>query len=93
MPSRELRALTSAGRIASLDAAAGQATLKFPAPVIGAVDPDAALTFAVAADGATARIITAGRDVTVDLKTGAATAGSGLTFAAGICRRAGGARA
>ena len=29
------------------------------------------------------RIITAGRDVTVDLKTGAATAGSGLTFAAG----------
>ena len=47
-PSRELLALTSAGRIASLDAATGKATLKFPAPVTGAVDPNAALTFAVA---------------------------------------------
>jgi len=83
MPSRELLALTSAGRIASLDVATGKATLKFPAPVTGAVDLSAALTFAVAPDGATARIVTAGRDVTVDLKTGAATAGSGLTFAAG----------
>ena len=48
-----------------------------------AVDPNAALTFAVAPDGASARIITAGRDVIVNLATGAATNGTGLTFAAG----------
>jgi hypothetical protein len=82
-PSRELLALTSAGNIASLDAATGKATVKFPAPVTGAVDPSTALTFAVAPDGASARILTAGRDVTVDLATGAATTGSGLAFAEG----------
>jgi hypothetical protein len=82
-PSGELLGLTSAGRIASVDRATGKATPKFAAPVTAAVDPNAALTFAVAPDGATARIITAGRDVVVNLATGAATAGKGLTFAAG----------
>ena len=82
-PSGELLALTSAGRIASVDRATGKATPKFAAAVTAAVDPNAALTFAVAPDGATARIITAGRDVTVNLTTGAATNGTGLTFAAG----------
>jgi hypothetical protein len=82
-PSGQLLALTSAGNIASVDRDTGRATVKFPAPVTAAVDPNAALTFAVAPDGATARIITAGRDVTVNLTTGAATAGKGLTFAAG----------
>jgi hypothetical protein len=82
-PSGELLALTSAGRIDALDAATGKATAKFSAPVTAAVDPNAALTFAVAPDGASARIITAGRDVTVNLATGAATNGAGLTFAAG----------
>jgi hypothetical protein len=82
-PSGELLALTSAGRIASVDRATGRATPKFAAAVTAAVDPNAALTFAVAPDGATARIITAGRDVVVNLTTGAATAGKGLTFAAG----------
>ena len=82
-PSGELLALTSAGRIASVDRDTGQATPRFPAPVTAAVDPNAALTFAVAPDGASARIITAGRDVSIDLATGAATAGAGLTFAPG----------
>jgi hypothetical protein len=82
-PSGELLALTSAGKIDSLDAATGKATTKFAAAVTGPVDPKAALTFAAAPDGASARIITAGRDVSINLATGAATAGSGLTFAAG----------
>jgi Domain of unknown function (DUF4394) len=82
-PWGELLALTSAGNIASVDRDTGSATVKFPAPVTAAVDPNAALTFAVAPDGATARIITAGRDIVVNLTTGAATAGKGLTFAAG----------
>jgi len=82
-PSGELLALTSAGRIASVDRATGRATVKFPAPVTAAVDPNAALTFAVAPDGATARIVTAGRDVIVNLTTGAATNGPGLSFAPG----------
>ena len=62
-PSGELLALTSAGNIASVDRDTGKATAKFAAPVTAAVDPNAALTFAVAPDGASARIITAGRDV------------------------------
>jgi hypothetical protein len=82
-PSGELLALTSAGRIDTLDAATGQAAAKFANPVTAAVDPKASLTFAVAPDGATARIITAGRDVTVNLATGAATNGSGLGFVPG----------
>jgi hypothetical protein len=82
-PSGQLLALTSAGNIASVDRNTGKATPKFPAQVTAAVDPNAALTFAVAPDGASARIITAGRDVTIDLATGAATAGTGLTFAPG----------
>ena len=82
-PSGDLLALTSAGRIDSLDAATGKATAKFPAAVTAPIDPNAALTFAVAPDGASARIITAGRDVSINLATGAATAGTGLTFAAG----------
>ena len=82
-PTGELLGLTSAGNIASVDRATGKATVKFPAPVTAAVDPNAALTFAVAPDGASARIITAGRDVSIDLATGAATNGPGLTFAAG----------
>ena len=82
-PSGELLALTSAGNIASVDRDTGRATAKFAAPVTGAVDANAALTFAVAPDGASARIITAGRDVTINLANGAATAGSGLSFAPG----------
>lgn len=82
-PSGELLALTSAGNIASVDRDTGKATVKFAAPVTAAVDPKAALTFAVAPDGASARIITAGRDVSINLTTGAASAGPGLTFAAG----------
>jgi hypothetical protein len=82
-PSGELLGLTSAGNIASVDRATGRATVKFPAPVTAAVDPNAALTFAVAPDGASARIITAGRDVSIDLATGAASNDPGLTFAAG----------
>jgi uncharacterized protein DUF4394 len=82
-PSGELLALTSAGRIDTLDAATGKATAKLANPVTGPVDPNGSLTFAVAPDGASARIITAGRDVTINLATGAATNGTGLTFAAG----------
>src|SRR5918994_2350755 len=74
-PSGELLALTSAGSIESLDAGTGKATAKFSAPVTGAVDPNGALTFAVAPDGRTARIISAGRDEVVDLATGTAKAG------------------
>jgi hypothetical protein len=85
-PSGELLALTSAGRIVDLDAATGKATPKFAAAVTAAVDRNAALTFAVAPDGASARIITAGRDVSINLTTGAATNGPGLTFAAGDSR-------
>jgi hypothetical protein len=82
-PSGELLALTSAGNIATVDRATGRATPKFAAPVTSAVDPNAALTFALAPDGASARIITAARDVAINLATGAATAGMGLTFAPG----------
>ena len=66
-PSGELLALTSAGNLDSLDASTGEATAKFSAPVTGAVDPSGALTFAVAPDGKSVRIITAGRDEIVDL--------------------------
>jgi uncharacterized protein DUF4394 len=82
-PSGELLALTSAGSIDSLDARTGKATAKFSAPVTGAVDPNAALTFAVAPDGKTARIIATGRDEVVELATGAAKPAGGLTFATG----------
>jgi hypothetical protein len=81
--SGELLALTSAGRIDVLDDGTGKATPKFPAAVTAPVNPNAALTFAVAPDGASARIVTAGRDVTINLTTGAATSGAGLTFAPG----------
>jgi hypothetical protein len=81
--SGELLALTSSGRIDVLDAKTGKATPKFAAAVTAPVDPKAALTFAVAPDGASARIITAGRDVSINLTTGAASNGTGLTFAAG----------
>jgi hypothetical protein len=82
-PSGELLALTSAGNIDSLDATTGKATAKFSGPVTGAVDPNGAVTFAVAPDGRTVRIITADRDEIIDLATGAKTQGGGLTFAAG----------
>ena len=82
-PTGELLGLTSAGNIASVDRDTGKATLKFPAPVTTAVAANASVTFAVAPDGTSARIITPGRDVVVDLATGAATNGLGLTFAAG----------
>ena len=52
-------ALTSAGNIASVDRDTGKATPKFPAPVTTAVAANAPVTFAVAPDGASARIITA----------------------------------
>jgi Domain of unknown function (DUF4394) len=82
-PSGELLGLTSAGRIVDVDAATGKATPKFAAAVTAAVDPKAALTFAVAPDGASARIVTAGRDVSINLTTGAATNGPGLAYAPG----------
>jgi hypothetical protein len=82
-PTGELLGLTSAGNIASVDRDTGKATPKFPAPVTTAVAANAPVTFAVAADGASARIITPGRDVVIDLATGAATNGPGLTFVAG----------
>ena len=82
-PTGELLGLTSAGNIASVDRDTGKATLKFPAPVTTAVAANAPVTFAVAPDGASARIITPGRDVVINLATGAATNGPGLTFAAG----------
>src|SRR5262249_48670929 len=59
------------------------ATPKFAAAVTAAIAPNAPLTFAIAPDGASARIITTGRDVSINLSTGAATNGPGLTFAAG----------
>jgi hypothetical protein len=76
-PSGKLLALTSAGRIASIDRATAKTTPQFARPVTAPIDPDAPLTFAVAPDGAGARIITTGRDVVVDLSTGAATAAPG----------------
>jgi hypothetical protein len=82
-PSGELIALTSTGHIDALDAATGKATARFAAAVTAPVDANAALTFAVAPDGASARIVTAGRDESIDLTTGAASAGGGLTFVAG----------
>ena len=82
-PTGELLGLTTAGNIASVDRATGRARPKFPAPVTTAVAADAPLTFAVAPDGASARIITPGRDLVVNLATGAATNASGLTFAVG----------
>src|SRR5262249_51370389 len=85
-PSGELLALTSAGRIGDLDASTGKATPKFAPAGATAIAPNAPLTFAVAPDGASARIITTGRDVSINLSTGTATNGTGLTFAAGDSR-------
>jgi hypothetical protein len=82
-PTGALLGLTSAGNIVSVDRDTGKATAKFAGPVTTAVAPDAALTFAIAPDGASARIITPGRDIIVDLATGGAVNGPGLTFAAG----------
>lgn len=82
-PSGALLGLTSTGRIVDLDARTGKVTPKFAAAVTSAVAPNAPLTFAVARDGATARIITTGRDITVNLATGAATNNAPLGFAAG----------
>jgi Domain of unknown function (DUF4394) len=82
-PTGELLGLTSAGNLASVNRDTGKATPRFPAPVTTAVAANAPVTFAVTPDGATARIITPGRDVVVNLATGAATNGPGLTFAAG----------
>jgi hypothetical protein len=82
-PTGELLGLTSAGNIASVDRDTGKATPKFPAPVTTAVAANAPVTFAVAPDGASARIITPGRDVVINLATGAAGNGPGLTFVAG----------
>jgi hypothetical protein len=82
-PSGELLALTSTGRIDDLDARTGKVTPKFAAAVTSAVSPNAPLTFAVARDGASARIITPGRDITLNLATGAATNDAPLGFAAG----------
>jgi hypothetical protein len=84
-PDGALLALTSAGNLATLDPATGKATMKYGHPVTAAIDPLAgALTFAVAPDGATARIIVAGRDETVTLATGATAATSpALAFAVG----------
>jgi hypothetical protein len=76
--------LTSAGAIVTLDPASGKATQKYGAPVTAAVDPASAVTFAVAPDGATARIVTGDRDVTVALATGVATpTAPALAFAPG----------
>jgi Domain of unknown function (DUF4394) len=82
-PTGELLGLTSGGNIVSVDRATGRATAKFAAPVTTAVAANAPVTFAVAPDGASARIITPGRDVVINLATGAAVNGPGLTFAAG----------
>jgi hypothetical protein len=82
-PAGELLGLTSAGNIASVNRDTGRATPKFPAPVTTAVAANAPVTFAVAPDGASVRIITPARDVVINLATGAATNGTGLTFAAG----------
>jgi hypothetical protein len=83
-PDGALLALTSAGNVATLDAATGKATVKYGAPVTAALDPAAPISFAVAPDGATARIITPGRDLTVGLATGAAApTAPALAFAAG----------
>jgi hypothetical protein len=83
-PGGELLALTSAGTIVSLDAATGKAIKKFAAPVTSVVDRAAAVSFAVAPDGATARIVAAGRDQTVTLTTGAvAPTAPALAFAPG----------
>jgi hypothetical protein len=79
----ELLGLTSGGNIVSVDRDTGKATAKFPAPVTTAVAADAPVTFAVAPDGASARVITPGRDIVVNLATGTVTNGLGLTFAAG----------
>jgi hypothetical protein len=85
-PDGALLALTSAGNVATLDAATGKATVKYDHPVTAAIDPAAtvALTFAVSPDGVTARIIVAGRDETVTLAGGATVATiPALAFAPG----------
>jgi hypothetical protein len=83
-PGGALLALTSAGRLATLDAATGKATISLNAPVTAPLRSAAALTFAVAPDGATARIVAAGRDEIVALATGASRpATPALAFAPG----------
>ena len=67
-PTGALLGLTSAGNIVSVDRDTGKATASSP-PVTTAVAADALVTFAVAPDGASARIITPGRDVVVNLAT------------------------
>src|ERR1700754_4714995 len=82
-PTGELLGLTTAGNIVSVNRDTGKATAKFAAPLTTAAPADAPVPSAVAPDGAGARIIPPGRDIVVNLATGAATDGAGVTFAAG----------
>ncbi|HEY4094128.1 MAG TPA: DUF4394 domain-containing protein [Baekduia sp.] len=83
-PDGQLLALTSLGNVATLDAASGKTTMKYPAPVTAAIDSSGPATFAVSPDGATAQIIAPGRDETLTLATGAVAASApALAFAPG----------
>jgi hypothetical protein len=83
-PHGELWVLTSGGYVGTISAKTGHVFLPVRTSATGPIDPDGPLSFAVAPDGVTARIITPGRDVTVVLATGQAVSNApALGFAPG----------
>jgi hypothetical protein len=81
-PSGELLALGRSSAIYTLDADTGRATMKL-APFSGSIDPSAPVTFSIAPDATTARVIGPGLDESVSLATGAATPAPPPAYAAG----------
>ena len=71
-PSGDLLAVGTTGKLYALDGDGGRVKGTV-ATLAGAIPAEAPTTLAVAADGATARVIAAGRDLTVDLASGALT--------------------
>lgn len=70
-PDGRLLGLGSSSAIYTIDLKAMTAKLRLAA--VGAPVPEGAVTFAVAADGTTARLIAGGRDLTIDLRSGTTT--------------------
>src|SRR3954469_25398924 len=71
-PSGDVLAVSTAGTLSALDADRARVTRRV-ASLAGPIPAEAPTTLAVAADGATARVLPPGRDVVVDLAAGAVT--------------------
>jgi uncharacterized protein DUF4394 len=81
-PSGALLALGRSSAIYTLHTKAARVTEKLP-PFTGSIDADGPVTFAVAADGRTVRVIARGLDAVVDLANGAVVPSPPLAYAPG----------